>query len=42
VRTFLELEKWGIQLVEGSEIAGSPLTDGRRVFLAIKRNKIDK
>jgi hypothetical protein len=42
VRTFLELDKWGIQLVEGSEIAGSSLTDGRRVFLASKRNIIAK
>jgi outer membrane protein assembly factor BamB len=30
--------KWRIQAVEGSEIDGSPLTDGRRIVLAIRRS----
>jgi outer membrane protein assembly factor BamB len=30
--------KWRIQPVTGSEITGSPLTDGRRIVLAIRRN----
>jgi len=30
--------KWRIQPVKGSEITGSPLTDGRRIVLAIRRN----
>ena len=30
--------KWRIRPVEGSEITGSPLTDGRRIFVPIRRN----
>jgi outer membrane protein assembly factor BamB len=30
--------KWRIRPVEGAEITGSPLTDGRRIVLAISRN----
>ncbi len=30
--------KWRIPAVKGSEITGSPMTDGRRIFLAIRRN----
>lgn len=30
--------KWRVLAVKGSEITGSPLTDGRRIFLAIRRN----
>ena len=30
--------KWRIRPVEGSEITGSPLTDGRRIFLSMRRN----
>jgi outer membrane protein assembly factor BamB len=30
--------KWRIQPVKGSEITSSPVTDGRRIVLAIRRN----
>ena len=30
--------KWRIQPVEGSEITGSPLTDGRRIVVPIRRS----
>ena len=30
--------KWRIRPVEGSEITGSPLTDGRRIFVSMRRN----
>ena len=34
--------KWRIQPVKGSHLTSSPLTDGRRIFVAIQRNNGDR
>jgi hypothetical protein len=30
--------KWRIRPVEGAEITGSPLTDGRRIVIAVRQS----